>query len=81
MPRACALLAVMVWLKPVQRMIGISGLMCRSSRVGLDHGVGHLVLVTTPDHQRLDLTEGCNQKATSPSLAITHTQAKDGNRR
>jgi hypothetical protein len=25
---------------------------------GLDHGVGHLVAMTTPDHQRLDLTEG-----------------------
>jgi hypothetical protein len=29
-----------------------------------------------PDNQRLDPTRGCNEKATSPSLAITQTKAE-----
>ena len=27
---------------------------------GLDHGVGHLVEMTDPGHQRLDPAKGCN---------------------
>src|SRR5882724_614952 len=45
--------------------------------VGLDHRVGHLVWMTAPDDQRVDTTKGGNQQATSPSLAITPTKAKD----
>ncbi len=51
------------------------------AQFGLDHRVGHLVWMTAPDDQRVDTTQGCNQKATSPSLAITHTKAKAGQRR
>jgi hypothetical protein len=36
---------------------------------GLDHRVGHLVSITTPDKQRLDSVKGCITRAPSPSLA------------
>jgi hypothetical protein len=40
------------------------------AKVGLDHGVGHLASMTVPDNQRLDIVQGCNTRATSPSLAM-----------
>jgi hypothetical protein len=51
------------------------------SKTGLDRRVGHLASIMAPDNQRLDPTQGCKEKATSPSLAITQTKAKDGPRR
>ena len=44
---------------------------------GLDHRVGHLVSMTTSAKQSLDTAEGCNEKATLPSFAITYTKAEE----
>ena len=43
---------------------------------GLDHRVGHLVSMTTSAKQSRDTVEGCNEKATSPSLANTYAKAE-----